>query len=294
MSEILVTGATGNVGRAVVAALRSRGLGVRAAATSVAGVHRVLGDEVDAVALDLRRRGSWSAALAGCRALFLLRPPAIADAKGVVNPFVDAARANGVAQIVFLSVAGADRNPLLPHYAIERHLQAADDRWTILRPGFFAQNLGDAYLRDIRDDDRLYVPAGRGRAAFVDVRDVGEVAAQTLLEPRAHRGRAYLLTGPRAESFDDAARLLSTALGRRIRYEPASIVGYARHLHRQGLPLGQIAVQTLLHLGLRLGQAARVDPTLAQLLGRAPRSLADYVRDHAALFGPASAAGARD
>jgi uncharacterized protein YbjT (DUF2867 family) len=197
---------------------------------------------------------------------------------------VDAARAEGVAQVVFLSVAGAGENRLVPHHAVERHLQAGPPGWTILRPGFFAQNLGDAYLRDLREDDRLYLPAGRGRAAFVDLRDVAEVAAAALLDPAGHAGRAWTLTGPVAVGFEEAARLLTGAVGRTIRYVPASLPGYALHLRRRGLPWGQVAVQAILHVGLRFGQAEAVDPTLERLLGRPGRSLADYVRDHAGLW----------
>jgi len=167
---------------------------------------------------------------------------------------------------------------------VERHLAEGAGDWTLLRPGFFAQNLGDAYRRDLAEDDRLYLPAGRGRVAFVDVRDVAEVAARAFAEPAAHAGKAWTLTGPAALGFDEAARLLTAVLGRSIRYQPASVAGYALHLRRRGLPWGQVAVQSVLHVGLRAGQAERVDPTLPRLLGRPARTLAEYVRDHAGLW----------
>lgn len=282
-APVLVTGATGNVGSAVVASLRAAGLPLRAAGQSPERVRAVLGD-VDAVALDLRRREGFAAAVRGARGLFLLRPPAIADVRTSLLPLVDEARAAGVRHVVFLSVAGAGTNRLIPHHTVEQHLQAGPRGWTLLRPGFFAQNLGDAYRDDVRHDGRLYVPAGRGRVAFVDVRDVGDLAAAIFLDPAAHDGQAYTLTGPEAVTFAEAAALLSEALGRPIRYQPASVLGYARHLRRRGMPLAQIAVQAVLHVGLRFGQAARVDATLARLLGRAPRTLRAYIQDHAALW----------
>ncbi|MDQ3032063.1 MAG: NmrA family NAD(P)-binding protein [Myxococcota bacterium] len=266
---ILVTAAAGNVGREVARALRARGADVRAA---------------DRATIDFRDPSTWDAALDGCRAVFLLRPPAISDVEHTLNAFVDRARARGVESFVFLSVAGAETNTFVPHHAVERRLIEGPRDWTILRPGFFAQNFEDAYLRDVREDDRIYVPAGKRRVAFVDVRDLAEVAAAALLEPAAHRGQAYTLTGGEAVSFDTAAALLSRALGRTIRYEPASIVGYALHLRRRGLPRGQIAVQTILHVLLRLGQAESIDPTLGALLGRPPRTLAEYFRDAASAF----------
>lgn len=282
-APILVTGATGNTGGAVVRALQARGLAVRVAGTSPATLAAAF-PGVDQVRLDFRDPATFGPAARGCRALFLVRPPAISRVAQTLNAMVDAARVEGVGEVVFLSVAGAGQNRLVPHHAVERHLMARPGGWTLLRPGFFAQNLGDAYRRDLLLEDRLYVPAGAGRAAFVDTRDVAEVAAAALAAPAAHAGRAYTLTGPVATSFAEAAALLTAALGRRIRYVPASLPGYLLHLRRRGLPLAQVAVQAVLHLGLRQGRAEAVDPTLSRLLGRPGRTLADYVRDHRALW----------
>lgn len=279
-ARILVTGATGNVGREVVRELRARGALVRAAGRA-AGEAR---DGVEVVPFDFRDPSTFATAADGCDAVFLLRPPAIADVRPTLNAFVDAARARGVEHVVFLSVAGAGKNKLVPHHAVEAHLAARPGGWTVLRPGFFAQNLGEAYRRDVVEAYRLYVPAGRGRVAFVDTRDIAEVAAIALCDPPSHAGKAYTLTGPEAVTFEDAAEILTSVLGRAIRYVPASVAGYALHLRRRGLPAGQIAVQTILHVGLRFGQAEAVDPTLAALLGRPGRTLAEYVRDHAAAW----------
>ncbi|MEO8874136.1 MAG: NmrA family NAD(P)-binding protein, partial [Polyangiaceae bacterium] len=198
-------------------------------------------------------------------------------------PFVEAARRGGVRHVIFLSVAGAEKNKLVPHHAVERFLVASRG-WTLLRPGFFAQNFGDAYRRDIVEDARVYVPAGRGCVAFVDVRDIAEVAAMALASPAEHDGHAYTLTGAEAVNFASAAATLSDVLGRAIRYEPASLVGYVLHLRARGMPWAQVGVQTVLHAGLRLGQAEHVDRTLERLLGRRPRSLHEYMRDHRATW----------
>jgi uncharacterized protein YbjT (DUF2867 family) len=275
-APILVTGATGNVGRPVVAALRARGLPARPGLRDPAG-------DPDAVRLDLRRPETFAAAVAGAGALFLVRPPAIADVQRTLHPLVDAALAAGVRRVVFLSVVGADARGYIPHAKVERHLRDRGCAWTCLRAGFFAQNLGDAYRVDIRDHDELFVPAGDGRAAFVDARDLGEAAARVLAED-GHERRAYTLTGPQALGFAEVAGLLTAALGRPIRYARPGALRYALRLRRRGLPRVQVLVQTLLHLGLRLGHGALVDPTLGELLGRPPRTLAQYIADHHALW----------
>ncbi|WP_307844639.1 SDR family oxidoreductase [Actinotalea solisilvae] len=279
---VLVTGASGNVGGAVVRSLAAAGVPVRAAGTDPERLRAAFGD-VARVRLDLHDPSTFDDALSGASALFLVRPPAITRVGPTLNALVDAAQRHGVEHVVFASVTGADTNRVVPHHRVEarlRRLDGSGTSWTILRPGFFAQNLADAYRADIVEDSRLYLPAGAGRAAFVDVRDLGDVAAVVLAEPAAHRGAGYTLTGPRAVGFDEVAEILTRQLGRPVRYEPASVVGYARHLRGRGLPAPQVLVQTVLHTGLRRGQAEAVDPTVQQLLGRPARDLVDYVRDH--------------
>lgn len=271
MKPIFVTGGSGNVGREVVAALRRRSAVIRVGDRSLAQ-----GD----VRFDFYDPTTYADAVVGCDAVFLLRPPAISNTKATLNRFIDVARAAGVAQIVFVSVAGAETNTIVPHHAVEVYLRGGPPGWTILRPGFFAQNLESAYRDDICHDDRIYVPAGRGRVAFIDTRDLAAVAVEALLEPVTHAGQSYTLTGPAALTFTEVARLLSAAIGRPIRYEQASTIGYTLHLLNAGLPVAQALVQTVLHVGLRYGQAETVDPTAARLIGRAPLTMYDYVRDH--------------
>ena len=287
--RVLVTGALGNVGREVLRALAVQGLAARAADRSVERAREALGAEADVVALDFLEPLTFEPALEGCDALFLLRPPAISNVKPTLNRLVDVAVARGVRHIVFLSVAGAGTNKLIPHHAVERHLERSGTGWTLLRPGFFAQNLGDAYRRDIVEDRRLYVPAGHGGVTFVDVRDVAEVAARVFAAPEDHAGKAYTLTGPEPLIFLEVTDLLTEALGVHVRYQEASVPGYMLHLWRRGLPTAQVLVQTVLHVGLRFGQAEQVDPTLPRLLGHSARTLRDYVRDHVSLWRSASA-----
>ncbi len=278
---IFVTGASGNVGREVVAHLTRRQAPFRVGGRRVEGA-KERGFETKA--FDFLDARTFHAAVAGCDTVFLMRPPAIAHTRATLNVFLDVARGSGVTQVVFLSVAGAGANPLVPHHAVEQHLRDGPPGWTVLRPGFFAQNLGDAYRDDILRDNRLYVPAGGGRVAFIDARDIAEVAANALMDPTAHAGQIYTLTGPEALSFVEVAKTLSDELARTIRYQPASILGYLAHLSRRGLPATQIMIQTLLHVGLRFGQARSVTGTLAGLLARRPLTVREYVRDYRSLW----------
>ncbi len=285
MPRVLVTGALGNVGTEVVLECLRRGLVVRAADRSESKLREKAPAQCETVRFDFMDPATWPAALAGTDHVFLLRPPPLGNMATTLNPFVTAAYAAGVRHIVFLSVAGADRMSWVPHHKVELQLQASGAAWTLLRPGFFAQNLGDAYRRDIVEDGRLFVPAGRGRVAFLDVRDVGEVAAKIFEDPTPFRGRALTLTGPAALTFAEVAELLSLVLGRAISYQPASVPGYMWHLRRKReMAWMQIAVQTFLHFGLRHGDAEAIEPTVQELLGRPARTMSEYLQRSAATW----------
>lgn len=276
MSRVLVTGALGNVGQEVVRACLSAGFVVRAAGAP--SEVQAKWPAAEAVEFDFTNRATWAAALDSVDFVFLLRPPPLGDMSTTLNPFVDAASAAKVKHVVFLSVAGAETKSWVPHRKVEDHLRTTGTAWTILRPGFFAQNLGDAYLRDLVEDDRLFVPAAQGRVAFLDVADVGDVVAKLLENPLPHRAKAYRLAGPEAVTFGQLASQLTETLGRSITYRPASIASYVWHLWRhRRLPLMQVVVQTVLHVGLRSGEAEAVDDVQRSLLGREATPLSAYL-----------------
>jgi NAD(P)H-binding len=176
--KILVTGGSGNVGKEVVYQLKSRQISFQVGVRNPANANAIEG--VETVQFDFLDPSTYAPAVIGGDAVFLLRPPAIANTKQTLNVFLDVAWVSGVSQVVFISVAGAGENQIVPHHAVEQHLRSGPAGWTILRPGFFAQNIGDAYRQDIVNDNRIFLPAGSGRVAFIDVRDLAEVAVNAL------------------------------------------------------------------------------------------------------------------
>ncbi len=282
MGLILVTGATGNVGAAVWGGLRAAGVSARAAVREPQDA-RFVGH--DAVQFDFMQPATFAPALAGVTAVFLMRPPAISDTKRYINPFIDAARVAGVHNIVFMSLLGAQRIPIVPHRHVEQYLEASGIGWTFLRPSFFMQNLTTTHLGEIRDDNHIAVPAGNGRTSFIDGDDVAAVAVQTLTTP-GHGGHAYDLTGGEALSYGEVALKMSAVLGRRITYTDPSLPAFIWGMHRQGYPFGFILVTTAIYTTARLGLAATVTPDLARLLGRPPTTLREFVKRERATLTP--------
>jgi uncharacterized protein YbjT (DUF2867 family) len=275
--DVLITGATGNVGAPLVERFQRDGQPVRAGVRSPD--EAALGAGVEAVRLDFRDPATFAPAVAGVRAVFLVRPPAIADVEATLIPFLEAAERAGVRHVVFLSLQGADRNPLAPHRKVEQWLAASAMAWTFLRPSFFFQNLSTTHRAEIRDRGEIFVPAGRGRTAFVDTRDVADVAFLALTAP-GHERQAYTLTGAEALTYGEVAAVLSAVLSREIRYARPSLWAFWRRQRAEGTPAGFVAVMMALYTVCRLGLAGGVTDTLLRLLGRPPRSLRDFADDH--------------
>ena len=278
----LVTGATGNVGKEVVASL------LRCESRVTLAMRRLVptnhpGQMYDQVRLDFEDPGTYAAALKGVKGMFLMRPNPVLAVKKTVNRFLDVAAEQGVMHCVFLSVAGADRNRMVPHHAIEQHLMRGRMHWTLLRAGFFAQNLTGPYREDIRSGV-IVLPAGQGKVAYVDARDLGEVAALALRGPGQHAGCAYHLTGSDSLSFYEVADLLSNILARPVKYEPATLLKFWRHCRGRAIGIVPTIAYAVIHASLRGGGGASLDPTLANLLGRPARTLRGFIEEYRSVW----------
>lgn len=282
---MLVTGATGNVGSRVVAALLTAGRRVRAAGSNADSVFARFGDQVDAVSFDFTDPTTWAEAYAGVEQMFLMRPPHLGKPKTQMLPSLEAAKAAGVRQMVLLSLQGAEHNRVVPHAALEAWLRRSGLDWTFVRAAFFMQNLTTTHLTDIRDRDAITVPAGSGATAFVDARDVAAVAAEALLKPTLHRNAAWTPTGPQAITYAEVADVLSDVLGRPIRYEKPGMLRYARHAYSTlGMPWRMVAVTTAIYTVARLGRAAGLTDDVVAVTGRRPVSFREFAERERAVW----------
>jgi len=281
LKRILVTGATGQVGAAVIAALRAHGdIVVRAAVRNVARAAVKWSGEarVQPVAFDYFDRAGQDAALADCDSLFLLRPPQLT---GDFGDLIARARQHGVKHIVFLSVQGAPRNRFIPHHKIERQLMSGGVPYTLLRPAYFMQNFTSTLHAELVHRHRIFLPAGNARFTLVDVDDIGCVAARVLTQPGTqHHGKAYTLTSQAPFSFQQMAEQLTTGLGIPITYESPSPWDFYRTLRRDGREPGLILVMLLLHMLPRFTGTQPVTHTVAELTGRAAIEFSQFVAAH--------------
>lgn len=282
MENILVTGATGTVGRQVVSQLLAKDVRVRAL-TRNPGAAR-FPPQVEVVRGDLTVTETLDACLGGIDAVFLVwtAPPAAVDS--ALQQIAKFTR-----RIVFLSAPLKTAHPLFqqpnPLRAmaehIERLIEASGREWTFLRPGMFAANALRWWAPQIRAGDLVRWPHLAAPTAPIDERDIAAVAVRALCEDK-HSGAEYVLTGPESLSQFEQVSTIGRVIGRSLRIEEISPDEARRELLTIAPPMG---VKMLLEAwAAAIGQPAHVTVTFREVTGTRPKTFLDWATDNAREF----------
>lgn len=269
-----VTGATGHVGGLVLAHLRDAGVRARAIVRDAARAPEA--DEVaEASYGDL---AAATAAFEGVRTLFLVSAGESADRVQQHRTVIDAAAAAGVRHVVYTSFQGAGPEATFTlgrdHGATEEHLRASGLAWTFLRDSFYLDFLPEL----VGEDGVIRGPAGAGRVGAVARADVARVAAAILLDPDAHAGRAYDLTGPEALTLAEVAATIERATGRPTRYHVETLDEAYASRRPSGAPDWQLDAWVSTYTAIANGELERVSGDVQRLTGRRPLSLEELLR----------------
>jgi uncharacterized protein YbjT (DUF2867 family) len=277
---ILVTAATGQVGREVVRRLAGAGP-VRAMVRDPAAAGDLAGAEI--VVARFEDADALAAAMAGVETVFL----AGRDSPGYVaqqERAIAAAAAVGVRHVVKLSALGARFGSpvelMRDHHAGEERLEGSGMAWTFLRPHLYMQNLL-RFAGPVAAEGRLAAPMGDGAYPFVDTRDVAAAAAAVLRAPAGHAGRAYALTGPRAVGYAEIARQMGEIVGRDVRYEALSPDAFRVDLEAAGIPAWRAADLAAIPSAYTDAEHRPADG-VAELTGRPPTPIERFLEDHRA------------
>lgn len=287
---ILVTGATGLVGGAVVRQLAAQRVPLRALVRSPEKAAALADPTVETAVGDFARPETLGPALRGVTRALLISHH---DARQVElqGNFVEAARRAGPVHVVKLSGLGtAPGSPLRSgrwHAETEAQIRDAGLPWTFLHPPYFMQNLLRA-APAVAAHGILTAAMKDGRIAMVDARDVAAVAVAALTKP-GHAGQTYVITGPEALSHAMVAAILSGAIGRPVTYRDIPLDALREQLVAGGAPSWLVDVRMEFATVLREGFAAAVTDAVARTTGRPPCTLAAFAAEHAAEFrGPVS------
>lgn len=279
MEKILITGATGNTGLETIRFLTGKNVFVRAGVRDFKKDRQAFENFVEPVEFDFQNTNTYQKALEGITKVFLVRPPAISNVKKYIFPFIDACKKHQIQQIVFLSLMGVESNPVTPHYKIEKYIIASGIPYTFIRPSFFMQNLSTTHKSDIKNYNEIFVPAGKGKTSFIDVRDIAEISALTLISDE-HKYKAYELSGYEALDYYQVAQLFSEVLQRSIKYSNPSIFKFFFRMKKSGIPVAFIIVMIALYSVAKFGLAGKITNEVERLLKRKPISMKQFIEDN--------------
>ncbi|MFE6270215.1 NAD(P)H-binding protein [Streptomyces goshikiensis] len=277
---IVVTGATGNVGRHVVERLLAAGETVRALTRDPAGAR--LPARAEVVGGDLTRPRTVEPALKGASALFLFAAP------GTAGPVLRAAGEQGVRRVVLLSSSavtydteGSDNAIVAYHREIERETEESGLEWTLLRPcGFSVNTL--RWAPRIRAGNVVRGPYARAEMALIHERDIADVATRVLLTD-GHVGARYVLTGPEPLTQAEQVRRIGEAVGRPVRYEEVPPDVAREEMIRDGIP-AEFAEMTLRFQAGLIGVPTEISPAVEEITGRPARTFDQWAAERAADF----------
>ena len=276
---ILVTGATGNVGKELVKQLVDKGVQVRVLLRDQKKA-AALGDRVEVVIGDLNKPETLWAPMQGVEKLFLVTPDT-----GQVANLLKVAKQAGVQHVVKLSTIEADRSlgPGKWHRQQEELIKSMGFEWTFLRPTMMMVNTIEWWGETIKSQNAVYFPGGKGKVSPVDPRDVASVARTVLTEP-GHEGQIYELTGPEAFTISEMVQILAKALDKPIRYTDVPVFAAAIGMLRFGLPF-YVVMGLMQTLGaLRRSEYAYVTDVVEQVNNCKPRTFNEWCRENIAAF----------
>jgi len=284
--KILVVGATGNVGGGVLAKLAAEDVDVRglartdegAKAVRAAGAEAAVGDLTDPTSLD-RAFDEIDVAVVVTRGL--------ENQVEMAANAIEAARQAGVGRIVrssaFVPEPALDTILGRQHHEIDQLVQDSGVPYTIVKPTFFMQNIMGA-VQTVADDGVMYWPFGDGRAGMVDVRDVVDVEA-AVAASSGHEGITYTLTGPASISMHEVAAAFTAALGRQVGYVNVPVEAAVESMVAMGMPQFSADAFGELFVNFAGNGADRVTNDVDKVTGRPARSIDDFARDFAGMFG---------
>jgi len=281
---ILVTGASGHVGKAVLNEVAQSGAKHKAMYRSAnEAVKARAGTE--AVVADFAKKETLAPALRDVDAVYLVCSP-IPDLAQLETNMIDACVTAGVKHIVLNSALGAGNYPKsFPswHRKVEDKLKSTGTSFTILRPNSFHQNVLAFFAPSIRAQGVFYSSMRDARVSFLDVRDIAVVAAKALAGGD-HSGKTYELNGPEAMTYAELAEKISKYAARAVQYVDIHVEPQRKAMLDQGMPGWQVDALLDLQEYYTSGSGGAVDPLLAKLLGRAPITMDRFLAEFAGEF----------
>jgi len=286
--RILLTGATGNIGKEVVRFYYE----LNSPYQLIAGVRDIdkarkkfAGNpELEFVLFDFEEPATFQNALQNIDLVFLLRPPQISNVDRYFKPLIDSMVKSCIRQIIFISVQGAEKSSFIPHNQIEKLIVSSNINAIFLRPGYFMQNLITTLLPDIQKYSKIIVPAGNAKFNWIDIENIAEIAVILFGKFEQYQGTPLEITGDENKNFAEIARLISEVSGKNIGYESPNLLSFFMLKKSAGLKTIYILVIIMLHYLQRFQKEPVITHFYEKLTGKKPNSLTIFMERERKLF----------
>lgn len=298
-ASVLVTGATGTVGSEIVKQLSEARIPVRAAChtpNKVDRINKYPGVEI-ITGFDFEKPETYDTLFVGNAMLdscFFIPPPYQNIVESTQMFIKKVTRFNReITRIVKLSAMGTEENASFTagrlHYKTEKAIEDSGIKCTFLQPNFFMQNFLHLAGDTIRNKQAFYFPAGDAKVSFVDVRDVAAIAVKILTEDEddfdnKYNTKQFVITGPEAISYYQAAEILSEVTTKRITYVDLSEEEARNEMKKSGIPNWIINLLLERYEASRSGHFSRIYPTVERMLWRNPIPFKQFVKDNVSAF----------
>ncbi|MBD3419132.1 MAG: hypothetical protein GF398_03335 [Chitinivibrionales bacterium] len=282
--KVIITGATGNVGRALLTHIDTQGMRIVAASRNAALAHeRLSRDDIEYVDFDLEK-GIGFEHVDDAALVFLLRPPQVGNVARYVYPLLDRIAEKHHTKVVFLSVMGAERMSYIPHAKIEQRIRQLTIPSVFLRPGYFMDNITTTLYDEIKANRRIFMPSGGLKFNWIDVDDIGRLAAKVIFESDAHVNTAVEIAGGDYLGFGEVVDRINAVCATSLRYESPSVMRYIWYKLTNGTPLSYIGIMLLLHYLPRFGRQRQPVNDFERIMQSRPSGIEQFIMRNCRLF----------
>lgn len=286
--NVLVTGATGNVGTALIRqlALAESDVAIFAAVRDVAKAGALFAEipQVQCRRFDYDAPDTFDAAIAGMDIVFLLRPPHISEIAKVYPPLFDALERARIRKVVLLSVQGAPLSTAIPHRKIELLILKYRLEYIFVRPSYFMQNLTTTLLATINQYGAVVLPAGRAKFNWIDIENIAQLCAVYLCHFDKYASAAYDVTGNENLDFEHVVARINQITGAQLRYRSVSPLWFVLFQLKNGVKLGMAVVMCILHYLPRFQKEPKLSGAYRDVFGREPDSLDAFIAANRGTF----------
>ena len=284
--NILVTGATGNIGKCVIKYLcQTRENNIYAGVRNIINGKSQFSDfDIGYRMFDFEDLNSFDKALDSIDCVFLLRPPHIADVKKYFEPLLDVIAKKNINQIVFLSVQGVEKSKIIPHNKIEKSIIERGLKYVFLRPSYFMQNLTTTLYDDIKNYGEIVLPSGSAKFNWVDIENVAEIAAIAISDFNKYANTSIEITGNENLNFQSVIDLMHLELKSKVNYRSVNPIHYFFIRKKRGTDTNMIFVMIMLHFFPRFQKEPQISNSYFKITGKEPTTLRYFIKRESKLL----------